>query len=105
MWLMFTGDYPINLQTQDRYTRAVSEISTEDSGSYVAASDFPTPVESTSLSYVNPEQVVMSEAVASEQPESAITPHQLVSMRLRIYRMFCIRLCCWVRQFAEVPIV
>ena len=81
MWLMFTGDHPINLQTQGHYTSAVSEISTEDSGSDLAASDFSTPGEELmSVSYANPEQVVTSETVTSRKPEDAITPHQCVSM-------------------------
>ena len=86
MWLMFAGDSPIQHQTQDRHPSTVSEISNEDSGTYVAASDYPTPVESVSVSYVNSEQVVigvMSETVTLE-PISAITSHQVVSSYVAI---------------------
>ena len=80
MWLMFADDDPIPLQIHC-YPRAVSEISDEDSGSDVAASDFPTPpVESISVSYGNPEQVMMSETVTvTFEPESTMTSHQVVS--------------------------
>ena len=54
---------------------AISETSNAPSSSYVVASDFTTPVETTSLTLVQPEEVVLSEP-ATQEPSDARTSHQ-----------------------------
>ena len=79
MRLMFAGDHHPMEQTQYGSNITISETSNEASGSYVAASDYPTPLESVSVSMMQPEQVILSEPVTQE-PDDARTPHQLVIM-------------------------
>ena len=87
MWLMSAGDHDLQQETQYHCTSVVSEASNEATGSYVAPSDFSTPVDSVSVSFVHPEQVEMSENV-TQDPDEAITSHQLVII-CTVFLRFC----------------
>ena len=78
MWWTFAGDHLMQ-EIQYGSNTAISETSNEASGSFVAASDYPTPLESVSVSMMQPEQIILSEPVTQE-PDDARTPHQLVIM-------------------------
>ena len=73
MLLIFAVDHPME-ETHYGSSTAVSETS----GSYMVASDFTTPAETTSLTLVQPEQVVMSEPATypTQEPNNASTSHQ-----------------------------
>ena len=74
MLLVFAGDYPMQ-QTHHGSNTAVSETSNTTSGNYTATSDFSAPVESMSVSLVQPEQAILSEP-ATQDPCEDTTPHQ-----------------------------
>lgn len=75
---MFAGDHHMQ-PTQHGSNIAISETSSDAGGSHVAASRYPTPVESrtVSMTQLEQEQVVMRELV-TQQPHDADTPHQMV---------------------------
>ena len=75
MLLIFAGNFPMQQTQLYGSNTAVSETSNANSGSYVVASDYPTPVESLSLPLVQPEQVVLSEPI-TQDPSEDRTPHQ-----------------------------
>ena len=95
---MFVGDDCQMQQTQYGSNTAISETASHGTtDSQVAASDYPTPVESVTVSLTQLEQIDMWEPI-TQQPDDARTPHQLVIIII----VKCTVLLQWYRLYLQL---